>query len=425
MSDAATRSLDSLNDRSQWEVIPAVPVFDAHDEEVSPDAAQATPAWVVREGDRLVRRFDRQALQELADRANRRDRESGDLSPVGPGHTVPDQYDADGRLVRKVPEGEQPPVWGYARNWRVGEFGPSRKLGLLCDLYVRSDRADEVRRDYPRRSVELWLRDRMIDWIALLRRTPRRDLGLLTNSRRGACLRYAMEDFMPHDLDKDLPPGGPTDTLPDADALTPEEEKTAARYWKHYMKDPVMQFVKGCYEKGGMGGDLPPPPPPAPAPAPAAGDLPPPPAMPPAPPGEKEPERMQRLEAYMVQYDRYAKAMHGRLQAAERAARHATRKDVLVQYQNAGIQLDLARELQRYGDADEKTWRLHCEDIVASYGRDITAGPDVPVFSGNPLQAPAHPDVLTEEHQQRAQRYMRQTGCDWDEAVSRTKGVTA
>lgn len=253
--DLATNSLKKILDgvrTGEYVVIPGVPVFDEHDE-FGPDG-------------KLVRRFGRNELQKIADTCNRREATSGDLTPFGPGHTIPNQYDRAGVLVRPSKEEDQPPVWGYYRNYRVDNFGPGGKVGLIADCYAKAAVADKVREDFPRRSIELYPQENLIDWVAHLRRSPRRDLGLLAYSRdeyargldrwcpwekepqlysapnrsralaavdRGGKLRYALESDMPL---PDDPTRQPNVDVPTDDMLTPEEERTAERYMKHYMK---------------------------------------------------------------------------------------------------------------------------------------------------------------------------------------------
>lgn len=161
--DSATKSLKHIMEGGDYVKLPNVVVFDEHDE---------------FDGEKKpVRKFDRAALEKIAKKCNERAKKTGDLSPFGPGHTITD-----------APEHLQPVTYGYAANYRVGSYGPENKLGLLVDFYVKkqvtrpdgkkADGLDEVK-SYPRRSVELWLKDGFIDHIALLRRTPQRDLGLL------------------------------------------------------------------------------------------------------------------------------------------------------------------------------------------------------------------------------------------------------
>ena len=154
-ADPTQSLIDQLNQPSRWKIRRSVPVFDEHDE-------------YGKDG-RLQRRFGPQELQEIADSCNRRERDTGDVCPLTKGHTI-----------QGAPEDQQPEILGYARNFHVGRFGAAQKLGILADFYFYPDRY-KVAMSFPRRSVELYFRDKILDPIALLRRTPQRDLGVLTD----------------------------------------------------------------------------------------------------------------------------------------------------------------------------------------------------------------------------------------------------
>jgi hypothetical protein len=258
MSDTATKSLNHILKSGDYSVIENVPIFDEHDEFDS-------------EG-KPVRKFDRAALQKIVDTCNKRSK-SGDLSPFGPGHTISD-----------APEHLQPVTYGYASDFRVDHYGPEKKLGILCKFHVKNqvtrpdgkqaDGLEEVK-SYPRRSIELWLKDAMIDHIALLRRTPQRDLGLLDYSKktthtipstnilfssqrrdrsltaavRGGKLCYAMEQPMNPAMKDDDQMGG-DDFDPNG-----EDHKKFSRHADHYMKtkygDKLKQYEMGSAPSGG------------------------------------------------------------------------------------------------------------------------------------------------------------------------------
>jgi hypothetical protein len=157
MADPSMDALRQFDDPSKWVIRDNVPIFDEHDE-------------FDKDG-KLVRRFDRQALEIIAQNNNRREATTGDLCPIAIGHTV-----------RGAPESSQPKISGFARKFRVGHFGPQKKLAILSTFYFKPELYGESM-TYPRRSIELWPGPKKEDWIAdpvsLLRKTPQRDLGLL------------------------------------------------------------------------------------------------------------------------------------------------------------------------------------------------------------------------------------------------------
>ena len=119
-------------------------------------------------------------MQEIVDNCNKRFKATGDACPITIGHT---------RIGR--PEEEQPPICGYAINFRLGRFGPSNKLAILADFYVEPKLWKEFL-EHPRRSVEFFAQDAVFDPIAVLKRTPERDLGLIQQYQREKDTRQAI-----------------------------------------------------------------------------------------------------------------------------------------------------------------------------------------------------------------------------------------
>lgn len=134
-------------------------------------------------------RIDWAYLEDVAKNANTRYERTGDATPLVIGHTKDD-----------APEIDQPPIVGFATNFRVERFGRD-KAALFADFHIRKTTrlptgdpekpekvytAETVDALYPRRSVELWVGRREIDPISLLgATTPERDLGLTRYSRDG------------------------------------------------------------------------------------------------------------------------------------------------------------------------------------------------------------------------------------------------
>src|SRR5215468_9607095 len=129
------------------EVVPGVTIFDEH-EELGPDGQP-------------VRRFERGDLEDIAVRCNARD--AVQPCPLTIGHTRDN-----------VPEDQQPEIVGYARSFRVAYSAQLGRHILQADFHLYPHRAGYARQ-FPRVSVELWPNDRVIDPVALLRRTPQRD----------------------------------------------------------------------------------------------------------------------------------------------------------------------------------------------------------------------------------------------------------
>jgi hypothetical protein len=128
---------------------------------------------------RVLERVDRDRLQKIADVLNERDRK-GQLCPITPGHTEDD-----------APEHEQPPHWGYARQFEVVWDDQKRKHVLKACWYIRREYY-EAAKTFPNVSPEYWHADAILDPISLLRRTPKLDLGQWIYAKRGRVIRYAM-----------------------------------------------------------------------------------------------------------------------------------------------------------------------------------------------------------------------------------------
>jgi len=176
--------------------VASVPILDEH-------------VLTARDGD-VEAVVDAAFLEDVADNCNGRFAATGDAVPLVIGHTVPD-----------APESEQPPIVGYATNFRVGDFNDTGRQAIYCDFHVRRERESALR-DYPRRSVELWVRKREIDPISLLgATTPERDLGIL---------RYSRTDTDPFHYARECPPmQKPTKyAADDADAIKDAEKNESS-----------------------------------------------------------------------------------------------------------------------------------------------------------------------------------------------------
>ncbi len=178
-------------DPSQFVIAPHVAILDTF-RMTNPDgsfAADITEAFL----DRLIAHM---AERELA---------TGDLCPLVIGHTQ-----------NGLPETEQPPLVGYARNWHKGVLGNTGRPCAFFDAWVLTDKAD-LARQFPRRSAEVWASRYEIDPISLLgATTPARDLGMLKLNREGS-FTYSPSSGDSHVPDEpkkndDKPKGDPKET---------------------------------------------------------------------------------------------------------------------------------------------------------------------------------------------------------------------
>lgn len=387
--DPTANSLKKILEGGDHETLNGVPIFDAHDE--------------YDDKGKLLRKFGRPELERIAAATNAREAKTGDLALIGPGHTI------DG-----APETSQPPPWGYARNFRTGTFGPQNKLGLLADLIVRKDRKAEAL-TYPRRSIELWTRDHIVDWIALLRRTPERDLGLLAYSRE-------------HGLSV-LPPAAPLFYDPTrqhqaAARLSPDGKLRYAREFNvadETNDDAFYEKFAACmsrYEAEKLkyqaaaagpgfpgGGNVAVPTHAAAAPAPAR-----------RPPDMDEEKTRLQKEAEMIRFSRLEQQVREMEDRTIRAECETTVRELMYE----GILLDPALEIDKFAKLDKAQREQHKEYLRKFNKRDPAGGPWVQVD-----RAPIARE-LSKDEQRDAIRYathQREKGHEvsFDEALAATR----
>src|SRR5262245_30333925 len=106
LSDPTLESLKRFEDESLWVVRRGVPVVDPHD---GPEDAEGNPQY----------RVSTATLYEIAANCNRREAETGDVTPLVLGHLQKDVRDKDGQVIQRAYEAGQPKLVGYARNYHV------------------------------------------------------------------------------------------------------------------------------------------------------------------------------------------------------------------------------------------------------------------------------------------------------------------
>lgn len=208
-TDATRATLSDIDDQSLWVVTPGVPVFTAHKR---------------RAADGSVVSWSKEELPGLAERVNRKEHESGVLPVLCVGHRKPN-----------LPETEQPPIVGVARNWRVGQWGPKGEPGLLCDFYVRKDKAAAAE-GYPFRSVEIYPSGE-ITAVAFLRRDPQLDLGMMPFAKGEGWLSYERQGVLYF-------AAGPADA---ATAAEPESDDEFTARFMGYMKSKFPRLYYEAY----------------------------------------------------------------------------------------------------------------------------------------------------------------------------------
>lgn len=407
-------------------------VFDEHDEHG-------------KDGE-VVRRFRKEHLESIAKRSNERTRR-GALCPLTLGHT------RDG-----ADEKSQPEIVGYAQNFRVSYSADHGRHVLLADFYIRKDKEADAQ-TYPRVSVELWPKDGILDPIALLRRTPQRDLrqwtyakgddgfylpapGRWCYARGGKVIRYSMEDRMADefdDKDKDRDPTEPPrsakdkgdddeggDDLfdegpgagsgpPGMDELSDEEKRTADRFMKHYERNhPAMKYLCERHSKKYAAGSFP-----------SSTNGAPPAPLPPGMPPDKEKQRMQREsnEIRSSHHDRDTARLEARLKKLEEEnaklkfeRQRSSRERDLIQLEASGYKFDRAEELALVEKLTEEQYDLHIKSIRKNYKYErAPVGDLMHVFDG--ACEGENGEEFTEAHFEKANRYLKANpGADWEAA---------
>lgn len=160
--EIARSTLPNLEDKDKYVLVDRVPVFGAV-EYRNPKTGQ------------IIGKVDDAQLERLCRNSNER-AEGGDLGMAFIGHTDPNAKETD-----------QPPHAGYMKNYRIGQLN-GRKV-VLADMYIKKqyvkDADDSILQEFPRRSAEVSRPvspDGFIDAVALTKRTPKLQLGVITHT---------------------------------------------------------------------------------------------------------------------------------------------------------------------------------------------------------------------------------------------------
>lgn len=391
MVAAADPTLDSLarfEDPSLWVIVRNVPVFDEHDE--------------VNEKGEVIRHFGRSELERIAESTNRLRAASAVVPKITLGHTLT----RNPKTGEQPRETDQPPIVGYApKGLRLGTFGPARKLALLTDLYFRREDYAEAK-TYPHRSVELYPSTNQITGIALLRRDPQLDLGLLTYGRDNGPRYYQMENDMPEELKPGTPP-----VVPAPDGDQGQDDPLMAALHKH----PAFQYMckrymdeTGDQDMGGMARYMA---------APSGTNT----VVPAGPEGDAT--RMQR-EQEAIRYGRLEREVEALRKANEAGVlryQRAERERELVQLEAEGYQFDRAELLADVEalPADQYGKRIA---FVKTYGRQAPIGETFLRTGDLPRHGPVKQHSKADVD--RAVRYCQDhPGTSYDEALKKVSAA--
>jgi len=406
-----------------------VPIFDAH-------------------GD-----FAESDLIEIARNSQARIDDTGDACPLTLGHTP-----------KRGENKPQPQIVGDARNFRVGQFGKTKpRACIFADFNIEAKHADTVREQYPRRSIELWPNDRVIDPIALLgATTPQRDLGLLkfnrhsddsihySRERDGEPIRhemrdgamFGMEDFMSlfmetpvgkylqNKMEEDMQAGAAASV--NAEQVNKDaEELNAEAEGKDIDGDGDLDTL-GTDEGDNLHDDDAPPDVDA-----EAGD-----DESPFPPDEsndpkkkKEPvkmakqEKSEATEKIRMERDSLAikfakleerlKVTESKLEAAEKKAAKAERERAFAQLESEGLDFERAEEMAYCEDMSAEQFAKHCDHMKKRYQR-ATPGRGRPLETrqiGDGGGEPRKKVIASGDELEQVHKFARDKGIKFDEAL--------
>ncbi len=404
-SDPTLALLASLDNRALYDVIENVPVFVPHKRK-----------WKDSKGKEHTIEVTEDDLQEIAEKANQRESDTGTLAVLTLGHRKSDP---------DFPETDQPPLVGFARHWRVGTFGKKRKPCLLISEYVKKADRKEAGK-YPFRSVEYYANGKEITAVSLLKRDPELDLGVVLYTGNGPLVLYSKGiNVEPDNLDTPPLPADPVASPdPDAASAEPSDEEQSEAYQRHCYSHPYASkhYEKMCSKYGmadasatnAMPGDdaappLPGEPAPMGSPTPFARD--------------SQAARYQRENANLKAELATTKK---KLLTAEKSARIANYHRELVALQTAGVELEIASENKEVEDMTLEQFKKYKTRIAKHYSRSPVGG-DFLRISDESLdgasegskerEARVKKGILTEVEGKDVLNYMRDHKCTHETAV--------
>ncbi len=428
MSERLRNILSRLSDTNHYVRVPDVTVFDEHTEEYFEDASGKPCREGAPGAKKKVRDFDQGKLSEIARRCNERDK-TGSLAPLTFGHTIAGEDD----------ESKQPEPIGYATRYSVEHDADLDRAVIKADFFIKKEKYQKAS-TFPRVSIELWPKQGVIDPIALLRRTPQRDLGqwLYGGESIGPVLRYQRENPMASSkrygaMEDDLFDDGPGEApeSPDgADGGMSDEEHD--QYMRHVHGHPLAKkYNAHCATKYGMPPpeEAPPEPGNDPTDLPSADEpaAPPPPGAPPlrngmpsatnAFPLKKSRSATQDQDAIkFARLEREVASLRKERDDARGRENMASARALVTQLLAEDFVLDAEKEVQRFARLDD-VQRNERADWIREYGRrapvggDSSLGPIAKRGSANARTPDLDdPESLPLEDVEKILRYQRQHG---------------
>lgn len=218
-TDPTLDFLARLNDPSQWVIRKNVPVIKPHKNAIHTDDGKVIP-YEVTAGD----------MSSVAGEMLAREKASGVVATLGPGHR---------NLAKNAKETEQPPIYGFLRNPRAGTFGPQGTPCVLVDEYLKPECAS-LAADYPHRSSEYQPFKKLVSYVALLKREPALDMGIVCYSKREPTVYLESEG-----MDDETPE---VETQNQDQAAGADDAADDALIQRLAKRHPWVKYAMACYE---------------------------------------------------------------------------------------------------------------------------------------------------------------------------------
>jgi hypothetical protein len=196
MPDPTLLTLEKFQDPTAWErIVRNVPIFTVHERKIKN-----------KDDEEVTVKVDETRLKRILAILQKRLKETGVVPVIREGHTLKGSG---------ISETDQPDILGFTPYFRMGTFGPERKPAILTDMYFLPGKFAQARQ-YPFRSAEIYPYEfdpgspyaDQLTGVALLKKDPALDMGILTYGERQGCYHYALESAMPDEnLDPTKIPG--------------------------------------------------------------------------------------------------------------------------------------------------------------------------------------------------------------------------
>lgn len=378
MADVVKTALAGLRDPDRYICKKGVPWFRPHSIEVFNEQTGKAETIEVNEAD----------LSEIAEHMQA-------LESEGRAFRI-----TNGHIEKLAKEKDQPELLGFARNARVGKFGPKEIPCVLVDEYILTDKAETIR-ERPYRSAEFYRQKKLITGCAALVRDPKLNLGVVMYSGKDALVLYA----------------DPVEVVPEMSSndnnLSPEEVELFERFMKYMRSKQTQPQNNAMGSMGPMNAGMP------------------------QPVGYQESTKMSEVkkpEDQMIQYQELTRLLESEKQARAasesrlaslekelkkgRAEKILDRLDLVEHYK-----LDRAEELEFFMEVDESKWEKRVNSIRKNHEKKPGREDEVPVSYSDPMALPkrsdseVHPLADAPDHYQETMDYVRANrGVSYEEA---------